>query len=292
MPDLTKLPVPQHQANQPYHWTYDNLPLKALADRDEVINNAVDSQAQIINAAAGNQGNFAIRLSQSLEEDGDLKSSAVDQALHSIAEHVEGSRIVSASELEYYVSTLGYSSLTNPVSFVRMLSSERDKLSLIPSNATDVALEFCEDENCESPAVFSSGKVRFLSSEFISWDLSFNTVRPVLNTSLQLAHQHLYNIEPTLVDASINKYDASGSGAFVPYMVGSLRVYINGVRLNSDYEVFYPKNPSDTSWESGNSLVKGGKNKYTADPADGSFTLLNAISEDDIIRVDFDRALS
>lgn len=294
MPDLTKLPVPQHQANQPYHWTYDNLPLKTLADRDEVINNAVDKQTQVLNEAAGTQGNIANRLSQSLDEDGNLKSYAVDESAHNIAEHTDGSKTVDASELDHINSTLGYSEVTNPVSFVRMLESERDKLSLIPGDATSVSIEFCTDALCtpSNIVLFDQGKIQFLPSSFITWEVGVgpNTVKPILSTSLQFAHRHYYDIEPTLTDALTKEYDASGSS--VPYIEGSLRVYVNGTRLSSEYEVFYPLNPSDIDWGSASGMLKGGSNKYTPDHENGKFTLLNALSEDDVIRVDFDVALS
>lgn len=294
MPDLTKLPVPQHQANQPYHWTYDNLPLKTLADRDEVINNAVDQQSQILNDAAGTQGNIANRLDQSIDDDGNIKSSAVDEALHNIAEHSDGSKTVDSTELDYINDTLGYSSVTNPVPYVRMLESERDKLSLIPGDATSVSIEFCTDSVCtpSNIVLFDQGKIQFQPSSFITWEVGVgpNTVKPILNTSLQFAHRHYYDIEPTLVDEVTKEYDASGSS--VEYIEGSLRVYINGTRLSSEYEVFYPKYPSNVSWTSSSSMLKGGSNKYTPDHTNGTFTLMNAITEDDIIRVDFDVALS
>lgn len=294
MPDLTKLPVPQHEANQPYHWTYDNLPLKTLADRDDVINNAVDKHSQILNNAAGTQGNVANRINQSIDADGNLKSSAIDESLHSIAEHTDGSKTVESSELSYYNSTLGYSEVTNPVPFVRMLESERDKLASIPADSTSVSIEFCTDEVCSPSNVvlFEEGKIQFQPSSFISWEVGVgpNTVKPVLNTSLQYAHRHYYDIEPELTDETTNEYDASGSG--VAYIEGSLRVYINGIRLSSSSEIFYPKDPSDVSWLSGTSMVKQGKNTYVPNHVDGTFTLLNSITEDDVIRVDFDVAQS
>ena len=42
MPDLGALPVPRYQSDQPYHYEYDNVPLKTLEDRDNLINAAVD----------------------------------------------------------------------------------------------------------------------------------------------------------------------------------------------------------------------------------------------------------
>ncbi len=300
MPDLTKISVPKHQANQPYHWKYDNLPLEALERRDEVINNAVDEQSQILNDAAGTQNNLAVRLDQSIDEDGNLKSEAVDESLHNIAKHIDGVATVDSEELDYYNSTLGYAEVANPVPFVRMLESERDKLSLMPSDATSLALEFCSDISCtpSNIVLFNEGTLQFQSSSFITWEINnpapgeegVRSVKPVLNTSLQFAHRHYYDIGPALIDETTNEYDASGTS--VPYIEGSLRVYINGTKLSSEYEVFYPKNPADSSWTSSESMIKGGSNKFTPDHESGTFTLLNSITEDDIIRVDFDIALS
>jgi hypothetical protein len=294
MPDLTKLPVPQHEANQPYHWTYDNLPLKTLADRDNVINNAVDKYSQILNDAAGTQGNIANRINQSIDEDGNLKSTAIDESLHNIAEHSDGTKNVESSELEYYNSTLGYTEVVNPVPFVRMLESERDKLAGIPSNATSVSIEVCTDEACTPSNVilFEQGKIQFQPSSFISWEVGVgpNTIKPILNTSLQYAHRHYYDIEPELTDEATNEYDASGSST--AYIEGSLRVYLNGIRLSSEYEIFYPKNPSDSSWSSSSNMIKQEKNMFTPNHTNGTFTLLNSITEYDVIRVDFDIAQS
>ena len=45
MPDINSIPVPSYQPLQPYYWVYDNLPLEALIQREDLINNAVDMDA-------------------------------------------------------------------------------------------------------------------------------------------------------------------------------------------------------------------------------------------------------
>jgi hypothetical protein len=130
MPDLNALPVPQYNSAQPYHWEYDNLPLKTLANRDELINGVVDTHSEILRNCAGTVGTLANRLNQSVEEDGNLKTTAVDDTSHNIAKHEDGSKTVSGSELSDY-NNLGYIGVVNPVPFVRMLEAERDKLSLV-----------------------------------------------------------------------------------------------------------------------------------------------------------------
>lgn len=292
MPDLTKLPVPLYSADQPYHWEYDNLPLKALADRDVAINNAVDSQSQIIQDAAGDQINVAVRLDQSLENNGDLKSSAIDDALHNIAMHEDGSATLSISQIDIYNSNYGYV-LSNPVPFVKMLEAERDKLALVADGATSFALEvfvpsnvsmslipsaFCVSNIC----LFDNTTVQLQPSEYIGWEVENpNIIKPVLNFSVEFAHRHYYDLEPITSDY-IN-FDVNSVNT--QYVEGSLRVYINGVRLSSESEVLYPpySDPDSSSWST---------NKFTPDHTTGTFQLAYAITSNDIIRIDFDVILT
>ena len=65
-------------------------------------------------------------------------------------------------------------------------------------------------------------------------------------------------------------------------MEGTLRVYVNGVRLysdavpvpNSDASEFFPTSVASES------------------PADGTFSLSRALSEDDVVRVDFNESFA
>lgn len=287
MPDLTKLPVPEYAANQPYHWEYDNLPLKVLADRDLVISNAVDNQTQVLNDAAGTQGNLSNRLNQSIDENGNLKAAAVDESLHNIAQHEDGEKNVTSTDLDYYINTLGYSGLVNPVSFVRMLEAERQKLSSIAEEATSLKIEFCGDSSCtlSNITLFENEKVQFQPSEYITWEFtSPNVIKPILNVSVEFAHRHYYDIEPITTDYT--NYDVNSINT--PFVEGSLRVYINGARLSSEYEVFYPLNPSSLSWSSSDNVLKGGHNKFTPNYLNGTFVLENPVTENDIVRIDFD----
>lgn len=292
MPDLTKMPVPLYSADQPYHWEYDNLPLKALADRDVAINNAVDSQSQILQDAAGNQSNVAVRLNQSLEDNGDLMASAVDQAMHNIAAHQDGSLNLSVSQIDVFQNDYGYV-LSNPVPFVRMLEAERDKLALVANEATSFALEvyipspsnislipssICVSNIC----LFDNTVVQLQPSDFITWEVqSPNVLKPILNLNTESFHRHYYDLEPITSDY----IDFNVSNVSTQFVEGSLRVYINGIRLSSEYEVLYPPvlNPDSSSWSS---------NKYTPDHTTGTFQLYNPITSNDIIRIDFDVLLT
>ena len=130
MPDLNQIPTPQYQSNQPYHVDYDNIPINTLSTRDELINDEVSIQSQILVDAAGTQGTLANRLNQSIDPDGNLLPTAVDQTQHNIAEHIDGTKNVSPSELTDY-NNLGFPSLTNPVSsFVLLLSCVLEKVKV------------------------------------------------------------------------------------------------------------------------------------------------------------------
>lgn len=274
MPDLTKQPVPQYTGGQPYHAAYDNLPIEVLAERDFVINGEVDYQSKVLKDAAGTQGNLANRMAQSIEEDGSLKSTAIDESLHNIASHADGEITVDTDELDYYNNTLGYDTVVNPVPFVRMLEAERARLSLIASEATNfsVSVEFPSNIT-----LFNDGTLKLQPSDSIHWEFTApDIVKPVLTISTDFAHRHYYEIEPTTTDYT--NYD------FSPYPIvdGSLRVYINGVRLNSQLSVYYP-NSDVSAWQ---------LNKFTPDETNGTFVLDSAITSDDIILVDFEVALT
>lgn len=283
MPDLNQLPVPLYSADQPYHWEIDNLPLQTLADRDLLINAEVDAQGKILRECNGTQGTLANRLAQSIDEDGNLTSSAVDQAQHNIAEHVDGSKSVDSNELADYVA-LGFPSLSNPVDFVRMLESERNKLALIANEATNITISV---ETISNIVLYEEGSIEFAASDSIYWEVeSPNKIKAVLSVSTDFAHRHYYDLTPVMVPTSditpvLNKLFKVTSTA-TPYVADSLRVYINGIRLNPNNSVYYPSNPVSV-WR---------LNKFTPDEANGKFTLDNPISEADIIQIDFDEALT
>lgn len=284
MPDLNLFPVPEYQANQPYHWEYDNLPLQTLATRDEVINGEVDRQGQILRDGAGTQGTISNRISQSIDADGNLIPMAIDQALHSIAEHQDLSKMVTPTELSNYIG-LGYPSITNPVPFVRMLQAERDKLALIDNNATNMTISV---ETPSNIVLFQQGPVAIASSASIHWEVDApNTVKAVLAVSTDFAHRHFYDLVPITVPSDdmipvlYKKFKVNMLAT--PFIADSLRVYINGVRLSAADSIYYPDNSSNPTWS---------VNKFTPDEANGVFVLDLPISMSDIIVVDFDQSLT
>lgn len=280
MPDLNQLPVPEHQPGQPYHWAYDNLPLKTLAERDEIINFEVDNHGNILRSCAGTQGSLANRLNQSIDEDGNLIPAAVDQTLHNIAEHIDGFKTVTTPELEVY-QALGFPSLTNPVEFVRMISAERDKLANIADDATNVTLSVETDVTTVN---FTDGNIEFIPSASIEWHVeSPNKVQALLKVSTDFAHRHFYEQIPVPDTLLPNKkFYITSVSVMTPVVEDSLRVYINGTRLNSMFTVPYTNNDA-TSFNF---------NKFTVSYEENSFTLDNSIEETDVILIDFDISLT
>lgn len=283
MPDLGAIPVPQYNADQPYHWEYDNLPLKALADRDEIINGEVDAHSKILRDCNGTQGTLANRLAQSIDEDGNLLTTAVDETLHNIAEHTDGSKTVLDAELDDYIA-LGFPSLANPVSFVRMLDAERAKLANIADDATNMTISV---EAISNIVLFEEGPMRLVNSTSIQWEVEApDKVSAVLAISTDFAHRHYYDLTPIMIPTDdvvpvLNKLYKVTSIA-TPYTEDSLRVYINGIRLSKEFPVYFP-NSSVSAWS---------LNTYTEDFDAGTFTLSAPIADEDIIQIDFDKLLT
>ena len=283
MPDLSKIPVPQYTALQPYHWEYDNVPINNLALRDELMNGELENHAKILREGAGTQGNMANRIAQSIDMDGNIKATAVDQSLHSIAEHTDASKTLDSMELDYINNTLGYESVVNPVSYVRMLDAERSKLTLIASNATDIRFHV---QTPSTTVQIDEGIISLEQSDSIAWDLTAPAspaspyiLKPVLSISTAFAHNHYYDLEPITVDYQ----NYSVTAVNTPFIEGSLRVYVNGVRLNSEYDIYAPGFLPTSSWS---------LNKFTPNHVNGTFSLANAITTSDIIRIDFDISLT
>lgn len=257
MPQIDLVPVPLYQALQPYHVDYDNLPLKALISRMQLINSAVDINANILRNSVGTQGSLDNRLNQSIAPDGSLKKQAVDDTVHSIGAHEDG---------QY----LG-------VDYVRMLLSERQKLNLIADEAKNIVMEF---ETPSNITTFGDGPVQFIPSTGVTWEtLPPNKVKANLTFPISAAHKHYYSVVP--------QYD--GLPDFIHYKTGypnyiadSLRVFINGVRIFEDDEVYVPGPLVSSPWT---------LNKFTGDYTTGQFVLDTAITAQDVIRVDFDVSL-
>lgn len=285
MPNINAIQVPEYQPLEPYHHTFDNRPLKVIIQRQELINNETDINSQILRESIGNQGTLANRLNQSINENGSLnvnsinspQNSSGDVIMHNIAYHTDGTINLSSSELSDILS-LGYS-VSNPVSFVRMLEAERDKLALISDEATDV---FLEVETPSYTVLFESGGVEFVPSDTISWNVSGgNKISAVTNFSTNSLHTHVYDETPVHQNLDTPDYtNYQSTSISTPFIEGSLRVFINGIRITEESPGIYvpgPDGPED-NWT---------RTYFTPDSANGTFFLNRSIDEDDIIKIDF-----
>jgi len=250
MPRIELISVPLHNPNDPYHFEFDNLPLKALKVRQELINGSLDNLIAQMRDAIGTQNTVANRLNQSINPNGSLKVDAIDEALHSIEAHEDTD------------------------DYVRMTKAESDKLELIASAATDITILADSIE-------LDSGEIEFESSTSILVEVEApNIVKWNLAFDPSSMHQHFYSLVP--VDDNITTPDYINykvNSISSPFISGSLRIFINGIRIFSDQEVYVPGALVDDPW----TLLQ-----FTPDASAGTFSLSSAISDEDIIRIDFD----
>jgi hypothetical protein len=264
MPLIESIPVRNYQASDSYHHVGDNQPINDLALQISIINFQVENDRRAIADAIGTQGTVAARLAVSLNDDGTLKTTAINNALHSIEYH------------------------TDTVDFVRMTSTERSKLSSIASEATNLTVEV---ETLSTTPLFDSGVITLTASDSITWRVSDTNIYADVNFPLSSRHQHFYNIKPVhLVPSSpdyINYYTTSVN---TPYKENSLRVFINGVKLQKtgDTEVWIPRwNGSTLTWFQ-NSFLEDEDYVTDGEVTTGKFALNSAITSSDTIYIDFD----
>jgi len=245
MPNISLIPVPLFNPLDPYFYTYDNAPLVALETQISLVNNAVDNQNVILSDSIGTAGTLANRLNQSLNPDGSLITAAVNATLHTMDDHTDTSN------------------------FVRMELSERDKLALIADQATNLSLTFHT-----ANVTISSGTVEFVDTVGIAWQVTGpNQIRANLGFPVGAAHVHMYDMSATTSD-DINFVLPSAC------MEGTLRVYINGIRLSASESVYVPD------------AITFNESLFTFTPNEsaGTFALSQAISDGDVVRVDYDIA--
>lgn len=261
MPAISTIPVNLYQPTDPYIHTVDNMPIEGLIERINSINNAVDNNTAILASAIGTQGTLANRLAQSINDDGSLKSVAIDNALHSIEDHLDSA------------------------DYVRMLYSERAKLSLISPHATALKLQF----NTISGAVlFDDATVQVDDSDSISWSYSSGKIKANTAFPSSVRHTHYYGKTPVhqnLVTPNYRNYYTTS--LMTSYREGSLRVYINGVRLDPNGSTYVqlglPSSAAYTAMTYTEGTATGGV------VTGGDFVLSTAISSSVRIVIDFDQ---
>lgn len=263
----TPEPIRKYQALDPYNHVVDNQPIEDLELNLGIINTQVDLNTLAISDSIGTQGTLANRLNQSINDDGSLKTEAIDAAAHSIAEH------------------------TDDGGFVRMTDSERSKLDLIASGATDLKIMV---EAISTTPLFDTGTVTIKESDSISWRVTGTEVYADVAFPLASRHQHYYNIEPyPVVPLSPDYQNYYTTSVQTAYKEGSLRINVNGMRINptnSNDPILFPRASGDeATW------VELSYDEDTATDGivtSGKFTLSDAIDSSDRIYIDFDISLS
>lgn len=245
MPNLDSVPITKYQPLHAYHHYFDNLPINDIEDQIFLVNAQVDLNQNQLEDSIGNTGTLANRLNKSLNSNGSLKLTAIDDALHNISEHLDGG---------------GY---------VRMTDSERSKLSLIDSEATNLSIQVQTISTTLTwPTVANT--ITLADSDTIAWRINSGEVYADTTFAKSLITTPSYDMKPVPVSGDqVFKTTSVGTA----YKEGTLRVYINGLRLST-------------------SATIGGFYYTETTPSSGIFTLNKAIASSDILRIDFDQPLS
>lgn len=259
MPDIENVPVPLYQPSDPYHHIADNVPIIGLIERVNMVNAQVEVVSVELNAAIGSQGTLANRLAQSINDDGTLKTSAIDNALHSIAEHIDAD---------------GY---------VRMQIEERSKLSFIASAATSLNIAV---ETPSTTRLFTNEEMVLRPSDSITWRTDGDNVFADTYFPASAIHRHYYGIVPAHQNTSTPDYqNYKVNSVATPYAEGSLRVYVNGVRVTGT-TVYVPIGmPGVVSYLA---LSLSEDTATDGIVSTGQFSLSSAIPSSATLTVDFD----
>lgn len=261
MPNISLIPVPLYQPLDPYQHVVDNRPILGLIERITAVNSQVDNNTANLYSAAGTAGSMFNRLDQSLEPSGALKVEAIDLANHSIEAHVD------------------------TADFVRMTILERAKLSLIAPEATSLNVVV---STISGAILYDNSTLTFGGSDTIQWVYQDGRITAQTDFPAAVRHIHYYGLVP--VDQNIvtpNDQDFYVTSLATAYQEDSLRVYINGVRLDQNGTVYVPTGMPGT--------VTYVAMTYTEDPATGGivttggFSLSTPLPSGATIVIDFDQ---
>jgi hypothetical protein len=266
MPEIDLIQDVLYSSEWPYHVQYDNLPLRNIITRIDLVNAQVDINADILRGSIGSAGTLANRLNQSLEDSGDLKPAAIDDAMHNIAFHEDGSDGISTT-------------------YVRMKEGERDKLELIQSEANLLDIEV---QSISTTETLTTGTARFRHSDTVTFSFDApDIIRAHTIFPASSAHQHFYDLTPAHVTPSSPDYkNYKTTSLGTAFISDTLRVYVNGIRLSTTDSVYVYDGSTgpDGTWTL-TSIA-------STTPASGLFSLNRALNASDIIRIDFDRSLA
>jgi len=254
-------PIREYQPEDQYNHIVDNIPINDIKDVTTVINGTVENIRYDLVDSAGSHATLAQRIMQSLNDDGSLKTNAVDSTLHSIAAH------------------------TDDAGYVRMTDTERAKLAAIAASATNIAISV---ETPSTTVAYTTGVVNLKQSDSVTWRIDNQDVYADVDFPLTVRHRHYYDITPDQVTPFtpdyINYYANTGHTA---YRAGTLRVYINGVRVPAAGGKV-PIHSTEVVW------TTIGFTEDTAvgdDVPSGKFALTVAITSSEKISVDFDTSV-
>lgn len=263
MPQINSIPEVLYHPNQPYHHLYDNLPLKNILTRIGMVNIQVDTNADILRGAAGSLGSLNDRLDVSLQDNGHIKTSAVDSALHSIESHTDGDN------------------------YVRMTTEERNKLDFVleGSNRCQIEIENLDNSTIKYPPDLESGTLRLVKSPSIFFEFRAPDELAIhSNLPPDIAHRHHYDVTPAYDNPSNPSFQHYKTTSLnTPFMDGTLRVYVNGSRLTDEAVKVLNYGSSSTSWSSTYISAQ--------DAETGTFSLNRVLSVDDVVRIDFDESI-
>lgn len=265
MPNIDSITPVLYSSTDPYHVEFDNLPLKNILDRQLLINFAVDINTNILRQSQGTQGSLSNRLNKSIEDNGDIKTTSIDNAFHNIAFHEDGQITIDSETFHY----------------VRMRLEERAKLDLIADEATSLRLKV---ETISTDVFFDNVEVTLQPSDTITWEVvSPNKIEAHTTFPTSFVHRHYYDIVPLNTDSINPDYqNFKVNSLSSPFIEGTLRIYINGNRISENEEIYVP-NYNNTELN----LIT-----FTSDPNNGTFTLSAAIDEQDVIIIDYDQDFS
>lgn len=258
MPNIKSIPEVLYQPNQPYHYYYDNLPLKNILTRIDLVNVQVDHNSDLLRGCSGSTGSLSNRLDSSLNEDGSIKTESIDSALHSIESH------------------------TDSAEYVRMKVSERAKLNLISSGANNFSVQIEDNEGSYSIPSEDIDVLKIKNSSTVHFDfqtpntLTAHTVYPP-----EFAHKHNYDLTPAYDNPSEPSYKSFKTTSLnTPFVEGSLRVYVNGMRITES-----PINVPSSDYSSSNPTFI-----EIQSHTEGTFVLNRSLTNEDVIRIDFDES--
>lgn len=178
MANIDLIPEIFYESFHPYHYLFDNMPLRNILTRISMVNDTASIDHLSIANAVGTAGSLSLRLDQSLEDDGTLKVSAIDTAMHGIEFHTDETDQSAFIEVDD--------------TFVRMTERERARLDFMQDEANLLNITFETASPSNTPVDFTNGTVIFADSVSTAWRWETGKMYLDLGFPVAAAHQHSY----------------------------------------------------------------------------------------------------